>query len=212
MAVSERPVRVFLSYSHEDKDAARQLYEALRIETLDVWLDEVALVPGEPWQEKLLEALDDADAIVALIGENAAPSAVLQREVQEAVRQRERNPRFQVIPLLLPGSSQADIPYAIRSFPAIDLSQDTLGGDSFARVAARLAQEPDEGGPPGYEIVGDRRREAADPREARTYFQKALQEHVAQGYWEARPCTQRAGNRPSDRRSNSWTRPYRSFC
>src|ERR1022692_3420325 len=99
MPSSERPTKVFLSYSYEDKDAARQLYEALRSETLDVWLDEANLVPGEPWQNKVLQALDDADAVVVLIGKRAASSSPLQREVKEAVRRRELNPKLQVIPL-----------------------------------------------------------------------------------------------------------------
>ena len=47
MPESKRPLRVFLSYAHADRDAVRALYARLTKDGVDAWLDK-AKPCGEP--------------------------------------------------------------------------------------------------------------------------------------------------------------------
>ncbi|MFH1908392.1 MAG: toll/interleukin-1 receptor domain-containing protein [Chloroflexota bacterium] len=47
MPESKRPLRVFLSYAHADRDAVRALYARLTKDGVDAWLDKEKLLPGQ---------------------------------------------------------------------------------------------------------------------------------------------------------------------
>src|SRR5215471_9272363 len=159
MPTSTEPLKVFLSYGREDQATAHLLYEVLSAEGLEVWFDQANLVPGASWNDELNEALYSSNAVVVLIGHGAS-SPSLQREAEVALEHVARSPSAQVIPLLLPGSHYEDVPFGLRQFPVVDLRSEPLGKKGFMRVAARLSTDPDQGGPPEYELVGDRLRES----------------------------------------------------
>lgn len=48
---------IFISYAHEDADAARRLARALLKIGADVWLDERRLQPGDWWEEEILAGI-----------------------------------------------------------------------------------------------------------------------------------------------------------
>ena len=51
---------VFLSHSNADKPAIEDLARRLKREGIEPWLDKWNLVPGEPWQKPIEEALAPA--------------------------------------------------------------------------------------------------------------------------------------------------------
>jgi hypothetical protein len=51
---------VFLSHASADKPAVEHLARKLREMSLEPFLDKWHLIPGEPWQEALEEALDQS--------------------------------------------------------------------------------------------------------------------------------------------------------
>ena len=64
-SVDNRPLRVFLchimpvGYAKEDKPTVRDLYRQLTSEGwLDVWLDEIKLLPGQEWDIEIEEAVE----------------------------------------------------------------------------------------------------------------------------------------------------------
>ena len=177
MATATRPLKVFIGYSNEDNAPARVLYETLRDGTLDVWFDQVDLVPGASSATQIAQALEASNVVAILIGRGST-SPSLQREAEAAVEHQAHNPDAQIIPILLPGSVPRDIPFELRRYPMVDLRREPLQRMGLTRLAARFTSDPDHGGPPGYELVGDRLRESGDPGEALTYYQKALEEHV----------------------------------
>ena len=65
MASAPRSFDAFLSHNSADKPPVKEIGRWLEDEAgLRVWLDEWKLVPGEPWQEGLEEALDDSKCCV----------------------------------------------------------------------------------------------------------------------------------------------------
>lgn len=96
---------VFLSYNGEDREIAQELARRLADEArVKVWLDVYELVPGQPWQPDLETALAASDACAVLIGPSGT-SEWQKLEISCALVASKREPRFGVIPVLLPGAA-----------------------------------------------------------------------------------------------------------
>lgn len=85
--MSERKMRVFLSYSHADADRewVRAFAESLVRHGVDVWFDEFEVKPGESLPEALEAGLRGSDVIVSLITPGSERRAALFFEIGAAV-------------------------------------------------------------------------------------------------------------------------------
>jgi len=95
---------VFLSHNSKDKSAVEEIGKKLQ-ETynLKCWLDKWNLVPGEPWQEALEEALDDCQTVAVFVGPNTI-SPWENEEMRSALETRVHDKERRVVPVLLPGA------------------------------------------------------------------------------------------------------------
>ena len=59
-APSSSQYDVFLSHSSGDKPVVEELARRLKKEGIEPFLDKWNLIPGQPWQEALEEALDQS--------------------------------------------------------------------------------------------------------------------------------------------------------
>ncbi len=59
--------KVFISYSHSDREWARKFAEIIEKIGLEVWFDEFNIKPGQPLVEALEKGLRESDAVVLLI-------------------------------------------------------------------------------------------------------------------------------------------------
>ncbi|MGH9194413.1 MAG: toll/interleukin-1 receptor domain-containing protein, partial [Acidimicrobiia bacterium] len=57
LGIDEPSRPVFLSYAREDEDTAMRLYEKLSDAGVVVWLDRVALIPGQVWKQEVARAI-----------------------------------------------------------------------------------------------------------------------------------------------------------
>ena len=83
-SVDNRPLRVFLCHSSNDKPAVRELYQKLRAESwIQPWLDEEELYPGQDWNLKLEKAVEAADAIIVCLSKGSiTKEGYVQRELR----------------------------------------------------------------------------------------------------------------------------------
>jgi hypothetical protein len=81
---TNRPLRVFLCHSSNDKPAVRELYQRLRAEPwIDPWLDEEELYPGQDWNMEIEKAVEAADAIIVCLTKNSInKEGYVQRELR----------------------------------------------------------------------------------------------------------------------------------
>ena len=97
----------FLSYSREDEDEVTRIAERLRDEArLQVWFDRWELVPGDPWQEKLEQALRETGTSVVFIGRKGLGN--WQAPEVRAALNRNAERRMRVVPVALPGVDVKD--------------------------------------------------------------------------------------------------------
>jgi hypothetical protein len=103
------PSHVFLSHSSRDKPAVEELARRLAKEGIQAWLDKWHLIPGDPWQPAIENALAESETCAVFVG----PSGFgpwQNEEMRAAIDQRVRDSgrRFRVVPVLLPGAKRAE--------------------------------------------------------------------------------------------------------
>ncbi|NWJ48659.1 MAG: toll/interleukin-1 receptor domain-containing protein [Chloroflexi bacterium] len=79
-------LRVFLCHSSSDKLAVRKLYNRLKAEGFDPWLDEVNLIAGQIWQDEIEKAVEQSHVVlVCLTPASITKEGYVQREIRVAL-------------------------------------------------------------------------------------------------------------------------------
>ncbi len=106
--MDEKSFDVFLSHNSEDKPLVELLARRLEDEAqLKPWLDKWHLIPGQPWQEGLEQALEQSLTCAVFIGpSNISPWE--HEEMRSALDRRVHEADFRVVPVLLPGASMPE--------------------------------------------------------------------------------------------------------
>jgi hypothetical protein len=82
-----RPLRVFLCHSSNDKPAVRELYQKLRAEAwIQPWLDEEELYPGQDWNMEIEKAIGETDVIIVCLSKGSTTKeGYVQKEIKTAL-------------------------------------------------------------------------------------------------------------------------------
>jgi hypothetical protein len=118
-------VKVYLSHGHDTAAPAKRLSESLAHAGVEP-IDPVGLLrPGEDWAGAIERAVDEADAMVFLVGPDTARQSVLEREWSTALERSWSYPDKPLIPVVL---GDVELPaflrdrQAIRAEPEADMS------------------------------------------------------------------------------------------
>lgn len=84
---TNRPLRVFLCHSSNDKPAVRELYQKLRAESwIQPWLDEEELFPGMDWETEIEKAVEASDVVIVFLSNNSINKrGFVQKELRYAL-------------------------------------------------------------------------------------------------------------------------------
>jgi len=85
---------VFISYSSNDKPTADAACAVLEQKGIRCWIAPRDIVPGADWGESIIDAINDARALVLVFSSHANASPQIKREVERAV-----NKGIPIIPL-----------------------------------------------------------------------------------------------------------------
>lgn len=77
---------VFISYSHDDREQVKKIFDNLRITGFNPWLDTEILLPGQNWAREIEHAINGSDAIILCLS-NSSVSKVgyFQRELRTVI-------------------------------------------------------------------------------------------------------------------------------
>lgn len=95
---------IFLAHAKEDKIIIRKLYNELKQENLNPWLDEFSIEPGKKWKEEIENAIKKSRFFVACISKFSVKKAgYVQNELRLALQEFESRPpnNLYFIPVLL---------------------------------------------------------------------------------------------------------------
>lgn len=136
---------VFLSHTSADKDAVEALARRLEDEaTLSPFLDKWHLIPGNPWQEELEQALDTSRTCAVFIGPHGM-GPWENVEMRSALDDRVKRSGFRVIPVLLPGAvlpERGTLPRFLSSLTWVDFRSGLQDAEAFRRLVAGIRGEP----------------------------------------------------------------------
>lgn len=115
-------MKVFVSHSHADSELAARVSKALRNEGLEVWDSDLDLLPGDNWAAEVARALEESDAMVVLMTEDALNSPWVRREMEYALGAKRYSNRL--IPVAV-GDRESipahDVPWIVRRLPWVEL-------------------------------------------------------------------------------------------
>ena len=143
--------QVFLSHSFADKPAVEEIGRRLLKEGIEAWLDKWHLIPGDPWQPAIENALAESETCAVFIGpggfgpwQNEEMRAAIDRRV------RDSNRRFRVIPVLLPGAQRAErssLPAFLAATTWVEFRDSLDDQDAFHRLVSGIRRGEPRAGP-----------------------------------------------------------------
>jgi energy-coupling factor transporter ATP-binding protein EcfA2 len=146
--ITELHYHAFLSHNGADKPAVRDLAAKLEERGLACWLDEWNLIPGNPWQPAIEEALGQCDTCLVFFGPHGLGpwhNEEMRLAIQRRVNSSER--RLRVLPVILPGGQRAkesDVPGFLQGTTWVEFRQSLDDGDALHRLVCGI-----KGIPPG---------------------------------------------------------------
>jgi hypothetical protein len=104
-------MRVFLSYSHHDKEYARRVIATLMKHNIHFWFDQYDILVGHSLHDKIFEGIRKSDYFLLILTPQSLKSDWVQKELSEALMQEMERKQTYILPLrfercLLPDSLQ----------------------------------------------------------------------------------------------------------
>ena len=106
----------FVSYAREDSAFARRLCGDLRASGFDVWLDQLDIRAGDPWDQAVEASLKQSGAVIVILSPSSVASRSVLDEVSYALDSDKR-----VLPVLL---ERCDVPLRLRRLHYMDFTDD----------------------------------------------------------------------------------------
>jgi small GTP-binding protein len=98
------PLKIFISYSHEDetfKDELVTMLAGLQLHgVVDAWHDR-RIEAGDEWNKSIRDAMNDCDLALLLVSPDYLASRFIQAEEQPGLLQRSREMQLRVIPIIV---------------------------------------------------------------------------------------------------------------
>jgi hypothetical protein len=106
----------FCSYSSLDRVEMLKRAQALRATGLETFIDVLTLRPGDIWNPKIFEAIDESDLFVVIWSKNARDSKWVKKESRYALRRYKQNKSPDFRPIPVEGPPIASVPRGLRAY------------------------------------------------------------------------------------------------
>jgi len=130
-------MKVFISYTQEDKNYASLIADKLREAGHDVWYDKWALRVGDNLIQKINEGLKETDTLIVIVSKNALRSKWVMHEFSAIALGDLSSAKSRIIPVLVDKSS---VPQYLARYVYVDLTADVEGG--IQRIITALSEKP----------------------------------------------------------------------
>lgn len=118
-------MRIFVSYSHQDKPMVDVIVDRLKLAGHEIWIDHLKLRPGDNISRKIEEGIGSSDAVLVVVSVNSLSSKWVRQEFSSLALSEISKRVSRVIPILIDNSS---VPSYLSNYLYIDLSKDLETG------------------------------------------------------------------------------------
>ena len=129
-------MKVYISYSHRDKEFVHKLAEDLKKHQVDVWIDEIDINIGDNIFHKIQEGLEASEYIITVLSNPYSKSNWALIELNAFVQKEFSTDKNLIIPILL---EECEIPVILRDRLYIDFRQNYE--ESFNKLTRALKQK-----------------------------------------------------------------------
>jgi hypothetical protein len=134
-------MRVFVSYSSQDRAKAEDVALAVEGAGHDVFFDRTDLEGGDDYHQRIRDRIRDADRFVFLITPASVREGAYTLTELRMAREKWAHPKGRVIPVMLERTPIAAVPAYLRGVTIFEPE-----GNVAAEVASQLAREPNRRG------------------------------------------------------------------
>ena len=117
----------FLCYAKENVETVRQLAGRLKVERwIDPWLDEEDILPGQKWEDRVVQAVFESHAVIVFLSKIAlASEGFFHRELTLALNTAEEKPEgtIFIIPIRL---DVCELPQRLSQYQYVDYFGDEI--------------------------------------------------------------------------------------
>lgn len=106
----------FFSYSRKDSDFVKKLATELKEAGANVWLDQLDIAPGKPWDDSIQNGLNESAGLIVVLSNASAKSKNVMDEVSYAMSQGKK-----VVPLII---ENCPIPFRLARLQYIEFTGD----------------------------------------------------------------------------------------
>jgi predicted nucleotide-binding protein len=99
-SLESHPMRVFVSYSRTDQHFARRLVSDLPHQ-VEVWIDEAQILVGDSLTDRIADAIQDAEFIIAILSSQSVQSRWVREELRQAETRRMLGHKMTILPVLI---------------------------------------------------------------------------------------------------------------
>jgi transcriptional regulator with XRE-family HTH domain len=115
------PLLVFLCHASDDKPEVLQIYNRLREDGVELWLDQERLLPGQDWELEISKAVRKADIVIVFLSPaSVTKDGFVQKEIRTALDVADNKPEgtIFIIPARL---EDCEIPDRLKHLHRVDL-------------------------------------------------------------------------------------------
>lgn len=106
---------IIVSYARSDAEVALQLVKGLREAGANIWLDQLDILKGQPWDDAVQAAIGNANAMIVLLSQDSVASPNVKDEIAEAFDSGVR-----IIPVII---SECKVPLRLKRIQYIDATR-----------------------------------------------------------------------------------------
>ena len=120
-----KKLKVFLCHASDDKELVRKLYKRLLKESVNPWLDEENILPGQNWELEIEKAVRSSDIVIVCISKKSITKAgYVQKEIKFALDVADEQPEgaIFIIPIKL---ETCVIPNRLKHFQWLNYKSDS---------------------------------------------------------------------------------------
>lgn len=118
-------MKIFVSYSHQDRPRVNVIVDRLQRAGHEVWIDSIKIKLGDNIAERINEGIATAEVVLVIVSKNSMSSKWVQQEFSSIALSEISKRQPKVIPVLI---DAGPVPSYLANYYFVDLTRDFDGG------------------------------------------------------------------------------------